>query len=199
MLGRGWLVGLVALVVSCGTPTMRVDPDADDSIGGTGIDSADVRATADTMARSIVANDRLFARGMPYVIVGNPENKTDFQIDDTIFVNKLVSLLTKNAGGRIQFVDRQNWQAIQKERELKRSGAVSVPTDASGKPILAAAPLGSDYQLFGTLQSISKSNGKARSDYVLVTFKLTDLETGALIWQDDYEWKKVGASGVLYH
>jgi len=190
---------LLALALGgCGTPMQRVDPDQDDALGGTGIDSADLRATADKMARSILAMDRVFARGTPYVVVQSPENRTRFQIDDSIFVQKIITYLTQNAAGRVQFIDREHWEIIQKERQLKRSGAVSVPVDASGQPNLAAAPLGTDYFLTGVLQAISKSTGRAASDYVQATFRLVDAETGAIVWQDDFDWKKVGASGVIY-
>ena len=195
---RGWSAVLALAFASCGTPTQRVDPDQDDAVGGTGIDSADLRATADLMSRSILGVDRIFARGTPYVVVQSPENRTRFQLDDSIFVQRIVTLLSQNASGRIQFIDRENWEAIQKERQLKRSGAVSVPTDAQGQPNLAAAPLGTDYLLTGILQSISKTTGKAASDYIQATFRLTDAETGAIVWQDAYDWKKVGSAGVIY-
>src|SRR5262245_6909258 len=200
-----WTLVIVVLVaigtelVSCGIPTKRVDADQDDAVGGTGVDSADLRQTADKMARSILSVDKIFAHGTPYVVVESPENRTRFQIDDSIFVQKITTLLMQNAEGRIQFVERSRWELVQKERQLKRSGAVSVPTDANGQPNLAAAPLGTDYFLTGTIQAISKTTGRAASDYVLATFKLVDADTGALVWQDDYDWKKVGASGVIYH
>ncbi len=192
-------LGIVVLgIACCGTPTRRVDPDQDDAVGGTGIDSADLRATADKMARSILAMDRVFAHGTPYVVVQSPENRTRFQIDDSIFVQKIITLLTQSAAGRVQFIDREHWELIQKERQLKRSGAVSVPTDGSGQPSLAAAPLGTDYFLTGVLQALSKSTGRAASDYIQATFRLVDAETGSIVWQDDSEWKKVGAAGVIY-
>ncbi|MSR46721.1 MAG: hypothetical protein EXS13_06610 [Planctomycetes bacterium] len=188
----------VFLATACGTPTQRIDPDQDDAIGGTGIDSADVRATADKIARSVLAMDRVFARGTPYVVVQDPKNETRFPINDSIIVDEIMTVLIQNSGGRVQFIDRENWEAIQRERQLKRSGAVSVPTDGSGQPNLAAAPLGTDLFLFGTLKSISKSDGTLDSDYIVATFRLTDAETGAVLWQDDHKWKKLGEKGVIY-
>ena len=73
-----------------------------------------------------------------------------------------------------------------------------MPTDATGKADLAAAPLGTQYFLKGTLQSISKQSGKAESDYILASFRITDAETSQLIWEDSAEWKKVGGHGVIY-
>ena len=193
-----WTPLIVLLVTACGMETKRVDPDQDDVVGGTGIDAADLRATADKMARSILAIDRIYAHGTPYIVVHSPENRTRFQFDGSMFVQNIITNLSQNAAGRVQFIDRENFELIQKERQLKRSGAVSVPTDANGQPNLAAAPLGTDYLLTGTLQAISKSDGKAVSDYTQATFRLTDAETGAIVWQDQYNWKKVGESGVIY-
>jgi hypothetical protein len=192
------LLLLATSSLACGVHTRRVDVDQDDPVGGTGVDSADLRMTADKMARSILGVEKIFAKGTPYVVVMSPENRTRFQIDDSIFVTKIVTLLNQSAEGRIQFVDRSRWEAVQKERELKRSGAVSTPTDETGQPKLAAAPLGTDYFLTGELQALSKTTGRAASDYILATFKLIDAETNALMWQDDAEWKKVGAAGIVY-
>ncbi len=199
MVKAWWLAAtLMCSLAACSSPTQRVDPDQDDALGGTGIDSGDIRATADKIARSILAMDRLYTRGTPYVVVQDPKNETRFQINDSMIVDRIMTLLIQNSGGRVQFVDRENWEVIQRERALKRSGAVSVPTDAQGQPNLAAAPLGSDYFLLSTLKSLSKTNGDAESDYIVATFRLTDAETGAILWQDDNEWKKVGERGVLY-
>lgn len=200
-MGMAWrMVTVVALALAagCGAPMQRVDPDQDDAIGGTGIDSGDVRQTADKIARSILGMPAVFARGTPYVVVQDPKNETRFPFNDSIIVDQIMTTLIQNSGGRVQFVDRENWEAIQKERQLKRSGAVSVPTDATGQPNLAAAPLGSDYFLFSTIKSISKSNGELDSDYVVATFRLSDAESGAIVWQDNYDWKKIGEKGVIY-
>ncbi len=194
-----WLaVAVVGALTACSSPTQRVDPDQDDALGGTGVDSGDIRMTADKIARSILAMDRLFARGTPYVVVQDPKNETRFQINDSMIVDRIMTLLIQNSGGRVQFVDRENWEVIQRERALKRSGAVSVPTDGQGQPNLAAAPLGTDFFLLSTLKSLSKTNGDQESDYIVATFRLTDAETGAILWQDDNEWKKVGERGVIY-
>jgi len=199
MVKAWWLAALIGLaLVSCDTPTKRVDPDQDDAVGGTGVDSADIRSTADKISRSILAMDRIFAKGTPYVVVQEPKNQTRFPINASMITEKIMTQLIQNAGGRVEFVDRDNWELIQKERQLKRSGAVSVPTDGSGQPNLAAAPLGTDLFLTSTLKSLSKDNGELSSDYIVATFRITDAETGSILWQDDNEWKKVGGKDVLY-
>jgi hypothetical protein len=194
-----WAAAILTLAaVTCGTETKRIDPDQDDDVGGTGIDSADLRATSDQMVRSLLGAPRLFAKGTPVVVIKSPDNRTRFQIDSSIFVTKMRSQLMKNAQGRITFIAREDTKEVLDERERKRAGAVSVPTDATGKADLAAAPMGTQFFLTGTLQSISKQNGKAESDYVLATFRVVDAETQELVWEDSYDWKKIGERGVIY-
>ena len=195
----GWALAIAVLATSaCGTPTRRIDPDQDDDVGGTGIDSADVRTTADSVCRALLGNRTLFEKGTPIVVIMSPENRTRFQIDASIFVTSMRAKLMEVAEGRIMFIAREDMKAVLDERERKRSGAVSVPTDASGKPDLAAAPLGTQYFLTGTLQGISKQDGESVSDYTLATFRVVDAETGALIFERGYDWKKIGSSGVIY-
>jgi hypothetical protein len=56
-----WALAIVVLGTSaCGTPTRRIDPDQDDDVGGTGIDAADVRTTADQICRALLSNRTLF-------------------------------------------------------------------------------------------------------------------------------------------
>jgi len=194
-----WAVAIVALAAAgCGTPSHRVDPDQDDDVGGTGIDSADVRTTADKIARALLSNQTLFAKGTPVIVIQTPENRTRFQIDSSIFVTSMRAKLMESAEGRILFIAREDLKSVLEERERKRSGAVSVPTDANGKPDLAAAPLGTQYFLTGTLQSVSKQNGKDVSDYTLATFRVVDAETSGIVFERGYDWKKIGSTGVIY-
>ncbi len=194
-----WAVAVLFLATAaCSQPSRRIDPDQDDDVGGTGIDSADVRNTADGIARALLSTKALFEKGKPVVVIVSPENRTRFQIDASIFVTSMRAKLMEVASDRIMFIAREDLKEVLDERERKRNGAVSVPTDATGKPDLAAAPLGTQYFLKGTLQSVSKQNGEAMSDYVLATFRVTDAETSAIVFEKGYDWKKIGSHGVIY-
>ena len=58
VLATAALAALLACASACESPnSRRVDPDVDDELGGTGIESGDIRAISDWMARSLV--DRL--------------------------------------------------------------------------------------------------------------------------------------------
>ena len=73
---------------------------------------------------------------------------------------------------------------------MKRDGAV----DNAGLKAMA----GADYFLSGEVRSLSASNEKAQSDYVIIRFQLTDAETGIVGWSNSFEMKKEGSWGVMY-
>jgi len=175
----------------------RVDPDRDDDVGGTGLDSADVRAMADQMARSLLDCQELFAKGPPRVVVKDVQNNTRFFIDKGLLVRSIRTRVMKSSQGRIRFIAREDAEAVIDERDAKRSGAVAVSTDPAGDPRLGEVS-GADYFISGTLEGIAKSSGGEASDYIRASFRVTDAETMELLWEDDYEIKKVGEEGVVY-
>jgi PBP1b-binding outer membrane lipoprotein LpoB len=195
---RHCAVGLIALaLVGCSSPVQRVDPDKDDQIGGTGLDSADVRAMSDQMARSLLGCEEIFKQGTPRVFVKGIRNDTRFFVDPGLLVQSIRGRLMESASGRIRFLAREDLDAVLAEREAKRSGAVAVTTDAAGEPRLREVS-GADYILTGTLSGISKTTGADASDYLVASFRLVDSETADLVWAGSYEVKKVGEEGVVY-
>jgi hypothetical protein len=95
--------------------------------------------------------------------------------------------------GKIRVLDRssEGLAAVQKERDAKRSGAVAANDGKRG------AVLGSDYVLKGLIQDRVQQSGKLKSAYYLVTFELTDLETGELKWTNSYETKFTSEKSVI--
>lgn len=177
--------------VSCSTPkSQRVDPDVDDEMGGTGIESGDIRAISDWMARSLV--ERLPSGGpsKPVVVLKEVTNETRFIIDKDLFLKQMRTELIRDAGGKIDFLAREDMDAILAERAAKREGRVG-QTEAKGL-------LGAEYFLTGTLSGLSKSSGGDRSDYIYASFRLVDAESSRIVWEDAKDFKKVGQAGVLY-
>jgi PBP1b-binding outer membrane lipoprotein LpoB len=187
----------VVLFLACSTGTKRVDPDTDDEIGGTFIDSSDVRTVADQMARSLLSTPAIFKSSTPRIVVKDVSNNSRFHIDRSLLVRKLRTELQQNAQGRITFLAREDMDAVLQEREAKRSGAVGVSTGEANEPRLGNVA-GADYFLTGTISGISKTSGSDASDYINMSFRLVDAETTELIWEDGYDVKKVGESGIIY-
>lgn len=187
------LAALLALpsLAGCGPLSERVDPDADDSLGGTGIDSGDVRAIADEMARKIMATPQIVGATTPPTIVLEPvRNGTRFVIDTDILIIKMRGVLLENTMGKVTFLARERLDAIQRERSAKREGVFTSSDEKALK--------GADFFLTGELLSISKARDGDRSDYILYTFQLIDAEDSTIVWEGQQDVKKVGKKGTTY-
>ncbi|MGA1203336.1 MAG: penicillin-binding protein activator LpoB [Planctomycetota bacterium] len=169
----------------------RVDPDVDDALGGTGIDSADVRAIADKMVGRILSTPEIArAANAPTIVLQPVDNGTRFVIDTDILLLRLRGELGERASGRVRFLARENLAQIEQERTAKRDGVFTASSEKS--------LLGADFFLTGTLRSISKARGGDRSDYILYSFTLIDAEDSTIVWEGQHEVKKVGTRGTIY-
>jgi PBP1b-binding outer membrane lipoprotein LpoB len=170
---------------------MRINPDNDDSLGGTGIDSADIRTVAQRMASSLMGVPQIAgAREKVRIALLPVRNRTRFRIDADIFTTKMRNMLVKYAGDKATFLQRARMEDIQNERAQKRNGGLEGAQKGN--------VLGADFFLTGELRALSKSSSKGQSDYVLYSFELIDAETSAVVWADEYEVKKQGKWGTVY-
>ncbi len=177
---------------SQGRRSTRVDPDEDDRLGGTGLDSADARTIADRMARSMIDRTAGYVPNGATVAVIPAANHTRFFVDADFIAGKIESsLMNRMAPGRYTFLARSHIDAILKEREGKRNGVFDAPGEL-GKL------LGANYLLAVKIEGISKASSGDRSDYLQTTVTLINAETSAKIWNDYHEFKKVGTAGTIY-
>ncbi len=193
---------LVAAGAGCGTTGMNphgvnvteMRPDERGFVAGTGIESQDLVAVADKMARSILAITQIAnAQGKPNIVLEPVVNETRFPINKEIFLTRIRVALNTKAGGKVTFLARDRMDALEKERDLKQTGKVT-----GGTPTAPVEFKGGDFILTGKLQSISTRSNNGSSDYVLYTFQLLDPRTSAIIWEDFAEIKKQGQSDAVY-
>jgi len=185
------LVGVLVLSVGCIGKTRRVSPDDSpaDRWGDTETASQDVRTVADQMSRAILQLPQIqSAQTPPKIAFLEVKNNTAQYIDKELFLNKIRTQLMKNAAGKVIFLDRERFDSILAERGLKRDGVVGT----AGAKML----LGVDYFLTGTLDSIDKAYKGRRATYTRYAFRLTDAESSAIVWEDEYEIQKVGRAGT---
>lgn len=175
----------------CSPLSRRIDPDVDDSLGGTGIDSGDLRTVAVRMAEGIIGIPEIAnATSRPVIILEPVRNGSPFVIDTDIFTKRIRALLNENCRNKVQFAARERLEAILKERKSKRDGVFG----SSGDKTLA----GADYILTGEILSISKARDGKRSDYIQYAFQLIDAESSLIAWEGSYDQKKEGKKGTLY-
>jgi len=193
----------VALVAGCassgvknpsGVPVTRMNADEQGFVAGTGVESQDLVAVTDKMARNILGVSQIASAATPPIIVLDPvENKTRFPINKDIFLTRIRSELNKKSGGKVTFLARDRMAALEKERNLKREGAVTASSDANVQEFK-----GADYFLTGSLEGLSTRTKAGTSDYILYAFQLIDARTSAIVWEDNAEIKKQGLEDAAY-
>lgn len=191
-----FLIVLCFMLSSCAGPrsvsySTTVLPDADDGLGGTGIEATDIRTVARKMAISILEVPEIAdASGVPRIALLPVKNSTRFIINQDIFTKKIRLELSKHATGRVRFLARERVEDVLKEREAKRDGLFTTSKEADLS--------GVDFYLTGELTGLTKAYRSSRSDYTVMFFQLIDAETSDIIWEDSYEVKRVGMAGVAY-
>ena len=183
------------LLVACGgVRDTRVNPDAPDSVTGTGLQSQDIKTMATNMAADIKAAGVLTpgkdGERVSFFIYEMKNDSSD-TIDKEIILTKLRTELAKAFGRQVKILDRSPsaGDLADAERRMKERGQVSGTVDRK--------IAGSDYVLKGTIKSRDRQAGKLKSSYVLVTFELTDLTTQELAWTNDYEMKTESEKSVI--
>jgi len=182
---------VAALAAGCAGHSMeRVNPSADDDVGGTGIDSADVIAATDRAAGDLspallksTQNDLVVA---PSTIL----NESIQPFNTGMLTDRMIDKLVHDCGARVKFLAREQLDAVLKERDAKRQGVYTKTPEK--------ALLGAHYLLTGRITSLSKRVSGDRADYFVMSFRLVDAEDSHLVWSNQYEFKKVGDSGVIY-
>ncbi|RBW49225.1 penicillin-binding protein activator LpoB [Marinobacter sp. F3R11] len=181
-----------------GKPTVYEDASTTGSVGGVGIESQDVVAMTDQMMRDMLANPMLTGRATPpRIIIDNEylKNESTSVINTNMLTDRLRIELNRAANGRMVFVGRHFSDMVQKERDLKRDGAVD-----GGTIRQTAAQAGADFRLGGrisSLDAIDRDTG-TKSRYSQITFEMIDLELGTIVWSGLYEMRKAARDNVVY-
>jgi penicillin-binding protein activator len=197
------LAAVAALLTGCassgvknpsGVPVTQMKADEQGFVTGTGVESQDLVAVTDKMARSILSIPQIANAARPPFIVLEPvNNNTRFPINKDVFNTRIRTELNKKSLGKVTFLDRERMAALDKERNLKRAGEVTASADPNKQEFL-----GADYFLTGELQGMSTRTKAGTSDYILYAFRLTDVRTSAIVWEDAAEIKKQGLEDAAY-
>lgn len=177
-----------------GVPVTEMRPDERGFVAGTGVESQDLVAVTDKMARSILGIPEIAQAAVtPRVVLEPVVNETRFPINKDIFLTRIRTMLNSKSGSRVRFLDREMMRTLERERDLKQAGKVTASADPN-----VVEFRGADYFLTGKLQGISTRTSQGTSDYVLYTFRLTDARTTEIVWEDSAEIKKQGLEDAAY-
>jgi penicillin-binding protein activator len=177
-----------------GVPVTEMKADERGFVAGTGVESQDLVAVTDKMARSILAIPEI-ARSttVPRIALDPVVNDTRFPINKDIFNDRLRIELNKNSLGKVRFLARDRMKTLEHERALKQSGQVTASADPNVTEFR-----GADYFLTGKLSGMTTKTTAGTSDYVLYSFQLIDARTSEIVWEDSSEIKKQGLEDAAY-
>ena len=181
-----------------GRPTTYIDPATRGAVSGVGVESQDILSMTDLMMRSILTSGILEGKSKPPRIIMDSkyfENQSSQALNKNLIVDKLRTGLIRSAKGRVMFLARESIAMIEKERQLKRDGQVDQGTTG-----LTKATGGADYRLTGRIKSldaVDRNTGTIQR-YTQITFELIDLEYGAIVWSDDFEFSKFAQDDAIY-
>lgn len=177
-----------------GVPVTEMRPDERGFVAGTGIESQDLVAVTDQIARRILSTPQIAqAQGTPRVVILPVQNQTRFPINQDIFTTRIRAQLNSRSQGRVLFLARDRIDALQREQQLKQSGLVTSSSDPN-----AIEFRGADFFLTGTLQGMTTRTRAGVSDFVLYTFQLIDARTSDIIFEDFAEVKRQGLDDAVY-
>src|SRR5215212_589305 len=134
-----------------GVPVTEMRPDERGFVAGTGVESQDLVSVTDKMARSVLSTPEILrAQGTPRVVLLPVQNETRFPINKDIFLTRIRTELNTKATGKVRFLAREQMKALERERDLKQSGAVTSNSDPN-----IVEFKGADFFLTGKLQGMT--------------------------------------------
>lgn len=181
-----------------GVSAVTVDPGRQGPVSGVGIEGSDIVSMTDKMMRDILAEPVFRNTGKrPRVVIDAEyfKNESSQAINKKLITQRLMVNLNRAARDQMQFINRQNSAMVEAERNLKRAGV----TD-SGTTGLTRAVAGVDYRLSGIIASLDSRNIKSGmvQRMTQISFELTDLESGEIVWSNIYEFERAAADDVIY-
>jgi PBP1b-binding outer membrane lipoprotein LpoB len=177
-----------------GVGVTEMRPDERGFVAGTGVESQDLVAVTDKMARSILGIPEIAnAQGIPRIVLEPVINDTRFPINKDIFLTRIRTELNTKSRNKVRFLAREQMKALERERELKQSGQVTSSSDPN-----VVEFKGADFFLTGKLQGMTTRTRSGTSDYILYSFQLIDARTSDIVWEDAAEIKKQGLEDASY-
>lgn len=181
---------------SSGRPTIYNDPYTVGAVAGVGIESQDIASMSDLMMRDILSTPVLAGRTNPPRVIIDSEyfdNESSSRINKNIITDRLRIQLNRAAAGRMFFIGRHYSHMVEKERQLKRQGAVD-----EGSIGLTRKIAGADFRLGGRITSLDARGRNGVSRFHQIIFEMVELETGAIVWSNMYDFRKTAQDDIIY-
>ncbi|MEI7013041.1 penicillin-binding protein activator LpoB [Leptospira licerasiae] len=118
-----------------------------------------------------------------YIELQKFKNNTSEHIDTKILANEIVTNLTAN---KIPFVDTSQRKASLDEISLNKSGITTSDTKLDFGKLKSPS-----YRLSGELNDLVNYEKGKKIQYILITLRLTSVESNEIVWQTDKKFLKI--------
>lgn len=174
------IVAVLILVVSCGGGTEYRDATKDE--GSMEWGPKEIKTTVNKMVDDLYDYLKNDWKQSAILQVQKIRNRTSEHIDTSMLANEMVTNLIQK---RIRFIDDTHTKEALQEMEMGMTGLIDPDS---------AIPMGNlkspNFYLFGEISDNVRNVGKKRVQYIVVTMKLTNLQTRMLMWQQQQEFLK---------
>ncbi|MFN7181330.1 MAG: penicillin-binding protein activator LpoB [Planctomycetota bacterium] len=163
----------------------REDPHKE-VIAGYKWNDTDYKLVADHMYNSLLSSDfyRKHSGKKITIMTGTIDNRTLEHIDIKVLTDSIATKLIRS--GTFNVVDGSAREELKKEYEYHRGPYIDPSTQKKeGKQI------GEDFLLRGTIYSSIEDSRYLKVVYYKVTLQLTDIQTNLIVWQDEFDIKKI--------
>ena len=192
MVGVMATLGVLASTLGCVGTVSRVDL-GDEPIKDVEATDVDLRAITRKMAEDIIELPQIANPSEPvHIAFLTLENRTtDPDFYSYNILSRIRLDLIQYSERKAIFLDQRATDAILAERDRKRAGQAT----SKKREDLP----GVDYYLAGVAYSERRADTKGGVlGYHRYSFRLTDAETGEIVWENDYELKKFGRRSTVY-
>ncbi len=180
----------IVFVLGCtGTVTRR--PVDDEVVKTTDFTEVDIRSMCQKMSRSLIEVPQISqSDNPPTIVLAGVKNRTLQELDTHNLLSSIRKYLIQYGQGKFLFLNREIAARLEREKTQKERGELTT----SGEEL---TQYGADFFLSGYAHEKERRNRGVRESYFRFSFQLTD-SRGAIIWEDDYEFKKAAKIGTAY-
>lgn len=186
---RKLMVILCAVFLNSCAGTRYITPDTVTKYDSKFSDT-DLNIMSSYMAESLGSSDVIAGEEKKVMGLLHIKNKTSEHINSDGIADKLMVNLLKT--GKVKFANRENLKELIEEQRLSAMGVVD---ESKAKEI--GNLYGIDYFLSGFIESIEKKSSRSELTYYRLSLKLTNVETGEIVWADEAEIKKKSSKHIM--
>jgi hypothetical protein len=174
----------VTLAIFLGSCASTQYADSKSDKGGRQWGAKEINETVDTMVASLYGSLKKMNKEQGVLIgVNQIRNRTSEHIDTKMISNEISTKLIKRG---IPFIDKSQRAESLKEIEFGQTGL------ADSEGAISAGKLKSpNYELSGDVTDNVAYEGNNKKQFIIVTLKLVDVATTAVVWQERQEFMKV--------